>query len=331
MTAETQMTAQRDEAPTAHYGEDEDAVGDRAGSGPTAVRSRAPRRPEQARFEPRPPAEVVYLHKAVERPPVIRVEAAIPSKPRARDRRRGFIPLLWTAALAAGALMHAREVDRRAALQESAPAQTRLQLLPRGQIRAAWRDIGEERTETDAASVGKSNADTTTQKLATSLERQDQVASKPERGTSEKADSETSGAEAGADPAAETTRQEGSAAAVTAQPEPALKEHTEVTERPAEDAQDLQTRASGNASAEAQPEQDASHDELPATSAKPDEPDQRAATTASRKHAAAVHARRRTAHRIMRRRAARAMALRRAAEPFDAERFMIEQVSRKKP
>jgi hypothetical protein len=33
----------------------------------------------------------------------------------------------------------------------------------------------------------------------------------------------------------------------------------------------------------------------------------------------------------MRRRVARAMALRRAAEPFDAERFMIEQVSRKKP
>ncbi|MGE5513872.1 MAG: hypothetical protein ACM31O_21805 [Bacteroidota bacterium] len=328
------MTAQHNEAPTAHAGEDEDAVGDRAGSGPTAVRSRAPRRPEQARFQPRPPAEVVYLHRALEPQPAKRAERTIPSEAPARDRRRharGFIPLLWTAALAAGALMHAREVDRRVALQESAPAQTKLQLLPRGQIRAAWRDIGEERTMTEAAPVGKSNADTTTQKLATSLERQDQVVSKPEGGTSEKADSEASGAEAGADTAADTTQQEGTAAAVTAQPEPVLKEHTEVTERPAEDAKDLQTRAFGNASAEAKPEQGASHDELPATSAKPDEPDQRAATTTSRKHSAAAHARRRTAHRIMRRRAARAMALRRFAKPFDAERFMIEQVSRKKP
>ncbi len=183
---------------------------------------------------------------------------------------------------------------------------------------------------TEAAPVGKSNADTTTQKLATSLERQDQVVSKPEGGTSEKADGETSGAEASADTAAETTQQEDTAAAVTAQPESVLKEHTEVTERP-EDANDLQTRAPGNVSAEAKPEQDESHDEPTAAIAKPDEPDQRAATTASRKHTAAVHARRRTAHRIMRRRVARAMALRRAAEPFDAERFMIEQVSRKKP
>lgn len=160
------MAPQRENAPS----EDFDQVPSRTHVGPDwapAVERTASRRSRPARFEPRSPAEVVYLHAA--RGPSALGDAldqstATQALRKARRPSRGMIPLLWTAAFAGAALMHAAEIDRRASLREPSPVELQMQERPTRQIKGAWRSIDDRSVavsavpNTEAKSTDAGNA-----------------------------------------------------------------------------------------------------------------------------------------------------------------------------
>lgn len=136
------MALQRDNAPAADF----DREPRRTPEWAPAVEQTAFRRSGSARFEPRPPAEVVYVHatavpsglgRASDQPTVTHATR------KARRPSRGMIPLLWTAAFAGAALMHAAEVDRRASLREPSPVELQMQERPTRQIKAVWRSMSD--------------------------------------------------------------------------------------------------------------------------------------------------------------------------------------------
>jgi hypothetical protein len=72
-------------------------------------------------------------------------DAALPDQPRWRVSR-GVIPLLWVAALAAAAIIHAVEIDRQARIQEPTPLELASRDVPIEAFKPAWRLAAEATT-----------------------------------------------------------------------------------------------------------------------------------------------------------------------------------------